>query len=187
MDETQAIAQMRCGDIGGLEFVVRQYQVRAVRSAYLVTHDLPLAQDVVQAAFIKAWERISQFDPRRPFGPWFYTIVLRDAVKASRRRDQQTSLDGIEEDEPGPNAGVLADARPGPEALREQAETAEEVWAALQRLTPTQRAAVVARYFLDMNEAETAQALTAPVSTIKWRLYAARQRLRLFLHPLATK
>ena len=70
MEERQAIERMRRGDIGGLELLVRQYQVRALRAAYLVTHDVALAEDVVQTAFVKAYERIKQFDPERPFGPW---------------------------------------------------------------------------------------------------------------------
>ncbi len=187
MKDREAIERLQRGDIGGLEFLVREYQVRAVRTAYLITRDLPLSQDVVQAAFLKAYERIGQFDPEQPFGPWFFTSVMHDAIKAARERDRQMSIEGIVEDDPGPSPDWLEDGRPGPEALGEQAETAEEIWVALERLAPDQRAAVVARYYLDMSEAETAAALTLPLSTIKWRLHAARQRLRLLLSPMANK
>lgn len=71
MEESRAIDRLRRGDVAGLEFLVRQYQIPALRAAYLITRDSALAQDVVQAAFLKAYERISQFDPNRPFGPWF--------------------------------------------------------------------------------------------------------------------
>ena len=148
---------------------------------------MPLAQDVVQAAFVKAYERIGQFDPERPFGPWFLTSVLHDAVKAARQRDRHISIDGLAEDTTSPDDICLADERPGPETLGEQAETAEEVWAALARLVPEQRSAVVARYYLGMSEAEMAAALAAPLSTIKWRLHDARRRLRLILSPMLIK
>lgn len=69
--EQQALARLKERDIGGLEFLVRRYQVQAVRAAYLVTRDRGLAEEVVQSAFLRAYERIEQFDARRPFRPWF--------------------------------------------------------------------------------------------------------------------
>lgn len=186
MEECKAIERLRRGDVGGLEFLVSQYQVRAVRAAYLITRDLLLAQDVVQAAFLKAYERIDQFDPDRPFGPWFLTSVVRDAIKAATKRSRLVSLDESVDDV-SPAAPSLTDGRPGPEAQWEQAETAAEVWAALQQLAPNQRAAIVSRYFLGLSEAEMAATLVCSPSTIKWRLYAARERLRVLLRPMIAK
>jgi len=68
MEEQEAIARLKRGDISGLEALVRKYQVQAVRAAYLITHDRGLAEDIVQAAFLRAYERIGQFDAGRPFG-----------------------------------------------------------------------------------------------------------------------
>jgi RNA polymerase sigma-70 factor (ECF subfamily) len=181
MDERQAVTRLQQGDIGGLETLVRLYQVRAARAAYLITRDRELADDIMQAAFIRAYERIQQFDPARPFGPWFLRSVINDAVKASVRSSRQVSLDaGAHADAP-PRAALLADRGPGPDALWEQAETAAEVWAALERLDPAQRAAIVQRYFLDLNQAEMAAAMARPPSTVKWRLHAGRARLRALL------
>lgn len=56
MDEREAIQRLKGGDISGLEALVHAHQVRAVRAAYLVTRDLAVAQDVVQAAFVRAYE-----------------------------------------------------------------------------------------------------------------------------------
>lgn len=179
-DECEAIGHLRRGDIRALEVLVHLHQTRALRTAYLVTRDLALAQDIVQSAFVRAYERIGQLDPRRPFGPWFCTSVLRDAIKAATRRGRHDSL------ESSATSDLLHDRQPGPEALWEQAETAEEVWAALGRVSPEQRAAIVARFFLGMSEAEMSQALACPPSTVKWRLHAARARLRLLLAPAIT-
>jgi RNA polymerase sigma-70 factor (ECF subfamily) len=49
--------------------LVRQYQVQAVRTAYLIVRDRALAEDIVQAAFLRAYERISQFDARKNLCP----------------------------------------------------------------------------------------------------------------------
>jgi RNA polymerase sigma-70 factor (ECF subfamily) len=182
MDEGEAIARLRSGDVAGLELLVRQYQIQAIRTAYLVTRDRSLAEDVVQSAFLKAYERIGQFDVQRQFGPWFLRSVLHDAIKATRTRDRQGSLDALMED--GHAGGLtVADTQPGPEEVWDRAETTEEVWAALGQLTPDQRAALVARYFLGMGETEMTGALSCPRSTVKWRLHAARNRLRVLLRP----
>lgn len=174
MNERQAIVRLKQGDIGGLAVLVQVYQVRAVRAAALITRDRPLAEDIVQTAFIRAYERIHQFDDTRAFGPWFMRSVVNDAVKAVTRRRPHVS---IEHALPG-DLRWLADPLPGPAELLEQAETAEALWEALALLPPEQRAALVLRYYLDFSEAEIADEQAIAKGTVKWRLHAARKRLR---------
>ncbi len=71
----------------------------------------------------------------------------------------------------------LVDPAPLPEDQVEDREASEAVWQALKKLPPNQRAAIVLRYFLDMDEQEMARRLNSPVGTVKWWLYAARKRL----------
>jgi RNA polymerase sigma-70 factor, ECF subfamily len=184
MDEREAIQRLKRDDISGLEALVRAYQVQALRAVYLVTQDLALAQDVVQAAFVKAYERIDQFDTTRKFGPWFLRSALRDAIKAAVKRERHAPLETLDEAQEQRRPGALADPDAGPEELWERAETADEVSSALKRLHPDQRAAIISRYFLGLSELEMVETLNVPRSTVKWRLYAARQRLRLLLHPM---
>jgi RNA polymerase sigma-70 factor (ECF subfamily) len=184
MEEQEAIARLKRGDIGGLEALVRKYQVQAVRAAYLITRDRALAEDIVQAAFLRAYERIGQFDTGRSFGPWFLRSVVNDAVKAAARRERQVSLEAGSEGEGASLADLLADPDPGPDDLTEAAELRQTVWAALGRLPPAQRAAIVLRYYLGLSEAEMADELACPPGTVKWRLHAARKRLRTLLRPL---
>jgi len=73
---------LKQGDIGGLEPLVRRYQVPAVPAAFLVTCHRALAEDIVQAVFVRVYERIKHFDARRSFGPWFLRSVANGAVKA---------------------------------------------------------------------------------------------------------
>src|SRR3954467_7626853 len=93
MDEREAIARLAGGDISGLELLVSRYQVQAVRAAYLVCRNSALAEDIVQEAFLRAYERIEQFDPDRPFHPWFLRMVVNDALKAASRAGKVVSLD----------------------------------------------------------------------------------------------
>lgn len=179
MNEREAIQRLRRGDIGGLEALVREHQVRAVRAAYLITRDRAQAEDIVQAAFIRAFQRIDQFDPRRAFAPWFLRSVVNDAVKVvSRGRTV-----GWDEGELPPE-DWLPDPTPSPESQASDAETRQRVWDAMGELPPEQRAAVVLRYFLDLNEREMADQLNTPAGTVKWRLHAAKARLRDLLSPV---
>ena len=89
--------RMKEGDINALGKLVSRYQTSALRAAYLVTHELTLAEDVVSGAFLRVFERAQQYDPTRPFGPWFYRIVVNDAIKAVQRRDRTTTLDRAED------------------------------------------------------------------------------------------
>ena len=180
MDEKQAVAHLKQGDLRGLEALVYQYQLQALRAACLIVSDQALAEDIVQAAFIRAGERIGQFDSQRPFGPWFLRSVVNDALKAANGQKRFVSLDAMDcEGAPG-----LSDPAALPEEIIETEETVQAVWRAVSSLPPKQRATIVLRYYLDLSEDEMTEELNGPQGTIKWWLYAARQRLKKLLEPL---
>ncbi len=175
MDEREAIARLRLDDIGGLEILVQLYQTEAMRIAYLITRDRALAEDVVQSAFVRVYERIEQFDPERPFAPWFFRIVSNDAVRAAQRSSRLVP----------PDAGYLdrlEDDAPGPEEILATLEQFDSVTDALQFLPPAQRAVIVLRYYAGLTDREVADRLQSSPGTIRWRLHAARKRLRQILH-----
>jgi RNA polymerase sigma-70 factor (ECF subfamily) len=175
MQESEAISRLKRGDISGLESLVMHYQGQALRVAYLTTRDYALAEDVVQAAFLRAYERIEQFDSAQPFGPWFLRSVINSAITAVRSRPGQflDLLDGGEIELPSPDPGLLD--------MLEAAETRSEILSALDKLPPKERAAIVMRYYLDWNDAEVSQRLAVPPGTVRRRLHDARQRLRRLL------
>jgi RNA polymerase sigma-70 factor (ECF subfamily) len=182
VEERGAIERLKRGDIGGLEVLVRMHQTRALRAAYLIVRDRALAEDVVQEAFVRAYERIGRFDETRPFGPWFAKVVVNDAIKTASRRERAVR---IEQDEGDDLLARVADPGAGPEGLAEEAEERRRVWAALEKLPPAQRAAIVQRYYLGLSEAEMAGREPSPPGTIKWRLHTARKRLSKLLSPKA--
>jgi RNA polymerase sigma-70 factor, ECF subfamily len=189
LNEREAISRLKRSDINGLETLVRQHQVQAVRTAYLITQDRALAEDIVQAAFVRAYQRIHQFDGSRPFAPWFMRSVVNAAIQAARDREHQDSLDDIVQgDETDFTfADLIPDAAPGLDVLVEQAEVQQAVWAALQKLPPDQRAAVVLRYYLGLGEDEMSDQMNVPPGTIKWRLHAARKQLHGWLDAFRSK
>jgi RNA polymerase sigma-70 factor (ECF subfamily) len=176
MDEREAIARLAGGDISGLELLVSRYQVRAVRAAYLVCRDSALAEDIVQTAFIRVYERIGSFDPSRPFAPWFLRIVTNDALKAAQRGERTVSLH--EHD----RASLPASwSREEIEEHLEAMETSAAINVAIASLSPQQRAAIVLRYYLNLSDEEMSARLDCAPGTVRWRLHAARRRLRQLL------
>ena len=177
MEDRIAISRIKQGDLNGLEVLVNRYQVQAVHAAYLVVYDRALAEDIVQTAFVKVTERVQQFEEQRPFAPWFFRIVVNDAIKAAKRLKQSISLD---EQLDGPIAKLaiqLMDPTPQPPQLVEEKETRQFILSAIKSLTPEQRAVIVMRYFLDMSEVDMSMKMDRPLSTVKWWLRDARQRL----------
>lgn len=176
MEDQIAISLLKQGNLNGLEALVIRYQAKAVHAAYLITNERALAEDVVQAAFVKVAQRIHQFDEERAFHPWFFRIVVNDALKAVNNRQQSVSIEEL--DEPTEQiAKWLTDPSPQPDQMLEQKELRENILNAIQSLSPDQRAVVVMRYYLNMSEADMSVKMNRPLSTIKWWLRDARKRL----------
>ena len=182
MDEKTAITLMKQGSMRGLEHLVRQYQHRAVQAAFFILQDRMLAEETVQSAFIKVFERIYQFQTDKPFFPWLARIVINDAIKLAKKNSRSISLDE-EGDEARQMSEWLMDPQPSVEDQVMALQNIQVLKQALMILTPNQRAAVAMRYFLDMSEAEMAARFEKPASTVKWWLYATRKRLHAYLKP----
>lgn len=179
MDDLQAVRRLKSGDIGGLEILIARYQVKAVRTAYLVTHELAIAEEVVQEAFIRFYERARQFDERRAFEPYFLRMVVHGALNLVQRErrsafslDEEADLRGLE---------CLLSQASSVEAEVEREQLKGAIHKAIGALPPRQRAVAVQRYYLDMSETEMSAALQVTPGTVKWLLHAARTRLRTLL------
>jgi RNA polymerase sigma-70 factor (ECF subfamily) len=149
--------------------------VKAVRAAYLITRDLGLAEDIVQDCFLQVYRSIHRFDETRRFEPWFMRSVVNASVKSLQRSARQVRM-GADADE-----SLFAELTARVESVEEQVESIEiqnQIWDAMQKLSPRQRAVIVQRYFLEMSEKEMAEEAGAAVGTVKWMLNAARSRLR---------
>jgi len=173
VNDLQAIQCLKDGDISGLEVLVTRYQSKAVRTAFLVTQDEDLAEDVVQDTFMRIYRRIHQFDSSRPFEPYLLRSVVNAALNIAKKAQRHLSLEGdLDQVE-----GLLSQAA-SVEKDVEYKQLKQKIVAALARLEPRQRAVVVQRYYLEMSEKEMATALSTPPGTIKWLLNTARTKLR---------
>jgi RNA polymerase sigma-70 factor (ECF subfamily) len=179
MDDLQAIRRLKRGDIGGLEILIDRYQVKAVRTACLVTHDEPMAEDVVQDAFVRFYERARHFDERRLFEPYFLRSVVNVALNLVERENRSNA--SLDEDI---NTDALERLLACALTVEEQVEFTQlkrEILQALGKLSPRQRAVAVQRYYLEMSEKEMTEALDIAPGTVKWLLNAARTQLRTLL------
>ena len=163
-NEKQAVAHLKRGNLSGLAVLVQAHQVKAVHAALLIVRDQGTAEEIVQEAFVQAYRKIDQFDDRRQFGPWFIRSVIHSALKTT---EKQKRIEALEEPQDGAHiAEWLIDPGLAPQQVVETAEFREDVWQALAKLTPNQRAAVVMRYFLDESESEMVSQLNRPLTTI---------------------
>lgn len=177
MDDKQAIQQLKRGDIRALSTLIDNYQVRAIRTAYLITQDAALAEDVVQNTFVSVYRSIHTFDLERPFAPWFMRSVVNSAVKAVQVFDKHTSLDAPDDEADFTPTEPLIDVALQPDQIIETAETESLIWQMLGQISAVQRAVIVLRFYLDLSETEIAQHLNIPVGTVKSRLHNAKRQL----------
>lgn len=174
--EKRAVAALRRGDASGLEPLVHRYQAAGLRLAIAVTGNRGMAEDAVSEAFIAAYRYIGSFDPARPFGPWFYQILVNEVRRLLRREQRQRRSQQAWAETPC--RGELL-----PEEAAVQKELAAIVRNAIRQLPIKQREVLVLTYYLDMDIATVAQIQSVPVGTVKWRLYQARRRLQATISP----
>ncbi len=178
MDDLQAILRLKNGDINGLDFLISKYQVKAVRTAFLVTRNKPMAEDVVQDAFVHFYERVRQFDECRLFEPYFMVSVMNAALNVALR--EKRILPFPQEADETDLKSLLSRSL-SVESEVERSQLKAEMLDLLARLSPRQRAVVVQRYYLEMSEKEMSKVSRTAPGTIKWMLNAARKRLRALL------
>ena len=149
----------------GLEELYRRNVDEAVRLAVLLTGDRSLAEDLAQDAFVRVLGRFHDLRNRDAF--WWYlrrTIVNLANSHFRRRRVERAWLERQRPHTAAPSGYDV--------------EERERVLAALMTLRPEQRAAVVLRYYEDLSEADTAEALGRPIGTVKSMVSRGMDRLR---------
>ncbi len=155
------------------EELVRRYQDVAVRTAYVVGGSADDAEDVAQEAFVKAYAALGRFRSGSPFRPWLLRIVANEARNRRRSAGRRARL-AVRAAEDRPSS----DAAPSPEVAVLAHESRSALLAAVNRLRDEDREVIGCRFFLDLSEAEAADALGIPRGTAKSRLSRALGRLR---------
>ncbi len=172
IDDADAVARSRDGDLDAYAVLVARYTLRAHRAAWLLGAGED-ADDVVQEAFVKAFRGLPKFRAGEPFAPWLLSIVANETKNLLRTRHRRNALtlrlSVLEPDAATPDT-------PFDEAVA--GERRARLLAAVNALPERERQALICRYFLDLSEAETAQVLRWPLGSVKSRTSRALGRLR---------
>lgn len=185
MDASEAsavLARARQGDGEAFRALVERHSRRAFQLAFRMTGNAQDAEDVVQESFLRAYRQLGRFEARANFATWLHRIVVNCAVDALRTRHakQQRVSDSL--DEAAPIAAGAAD----PERLAESAEVKQRVAAALDALSPLERAAFSLRHHEGRSIGEIGRTLGLGTSASKHAVFRAVKKLRAALAPLRT-
>lgn len=175
VQESQLVERVLRGDAEAYGDLVAQHMRRAFSVAYRILEHREDAEDVVQDAFIRALERIETLDRGRPFGPWFYRIVVNQALNFRRGRSRR-AMDAIPED--------ARSNAPSPERETDRARLRDRLSTALDGLTERQRTIVQLADLEEFTSIEIAALLDMSDGTVRWHLHQARKALRAALGPL---
>lgn len=169
------VERWRSGDREAFTELAVRYQRPIYNAAYWILRRPEDASDVAQTVFLKVAERQESYDPNQRFFSWIYRIAVNEAVDVLRRHGHEEAL---------PEEVDLEDGGKNPESRASDGQLAVQVRRALMRLPVNDRAVLVLRHFSELSYAEIADALDVDETTVKSRLFEARQRMRALLPDL---
>ena len=161
------------GDHAAFESLIREYQKMIHSLCYRMTGSMADSEDLAQETFIQAFQNLRTFRAESKFSSWLYRIAVNQCLnwrKADARRDQLHKT---------------WSEQPREESRR--ADQSEQIQEALLQLDPKQLAAIVLTTYDGLNHAEAARALGCSETTISWRIFAARKKLKRLLSPSTSR
>src|SRR5277367_1405458 len=178
-DEGSLVAAAKGGDITAFETLVSRYERKIFRLAQNITQNREDAEDVMQEAFLKAYEHLSGFQGNSRFYTWLVRIAVNQALmKLRKRRPNVVSID--EEVNTGEDLipREIEDWGPSPEDRYKQTELSDILSEVIGDLDPSFRIVFQLRDIEELSTEETAEALGLSVPAVKSRLLRARLKLR---------
>ena len=185
-----AVERTLAGDRDAYRILVERHSQNIYRLAFRMAGNSHDAEEIVQEAFLRGYQKLKQFAGQANFGTWVYRIAANYAIDRIRqrkvedaRREQpsRTSEDGSEID----LVAQIKDAGPSPERLAGSRELAIRMQQALGELTPAERTAIVMRHWDGCGIEEIAAVLKSSTTAAKNTVFRAVQKLRSTLEPFA--
>jgi len=190
VSDAVAVDRTLAGDRDAYRVLVDRYSLYLYRVAYRMTGNSHDAEEVVQEAFLRAYQKLSQFTGNSNFGTWVYRIAANCAIDRLRQRKieeaRQASPGRLAEDstefEP---IALVKDPGASPERLAANAQLASRMQQALDTLTPAERTAIVMRHWEGCAIEEIAAVLKSNSNATKNTVFRAVSKLRKALQPFA--
>ena len=196
VDSAQAIAESDAlavertlaGDRDAYRVLVERHSHSVFRLAYRMTGNRHDAEEVVQEAFLRGYQKLGQFAARANFGTWVYRIAANYAIDRMRQRQKENALretPRVEDREGTENDPVnrVQDEAPTPERLTQSLELRKQMEQALAALSEAERTAFVMRHWEGCGIEEIAGVLKSSSSAAKNTVFRAVQKLRNALQP----
>jgi RNA polymerase sigma-70 factor (ECF subfamily) len=190
ISDAKAVERTLAGDRDVYRVLVERYSLYLYRLAYRMTGNAHDAEEVVQEAFLRAYQKLSQFAGNSNFGTWVYRIAANYAIDRIRQRNVEEARqapasrpteDGTEVD----TMALIKDPSASPEHLASSAELAAKMQQALDSLTPAERTAIVMRHWEGCAIEEIAAVLKSNSNATKNTVFRAVAKLRKALEPFA--
>ena len=179
-DDLALVHASKTGDIAAFEELVKRYDSKLLRIAQHFTHNREDAQDVVQEAFLKAFQKLDQFQGNSKFSTWLVRIAINESLMKLRkqRTQREVPIDQDIETEEGMLSLEIADWVPNPEECYRASELREILIRTLQELHQGLRVVFVLRDIEGLSLQQTAEVLELTLSAVKTRSRRARLQLR---------
>lgn len=171
--EYELVEACKKGDRQAMDILVRQYEKPVYNAAYRMLGNPDDAADITQITFVRAMERLDQFNPEFKFFSWIYRIAVNESINQLKRNKKSEPLA-----ETQPAIG------PGVEDIVASGQMSKEVQTVLMTLDERHRAVIVLRHFSDFSYQQIAVILRIPQKTVKSRLFSARQKMKSKLEEL---
>ena len=165
-DDASLVKRCLQGDVSAFEVLVDKYQKPIFNAALRICNDFDSAEDISQAAFVKAFEKLESYNPAYKFFSWVYRIVINEAINFHHRAKNTQELDER-----------MISKENSPDQVLERREISEKIRQALIQLEPDYRILIELRHFQNCSYNEIGYILKLPEKKVKSRLYMARQIL----------
>jgi RNA polymerase sigma-70 factor (ECF subfamily) len=168
------------GDPEAYELLVQRHQARAYRLACSILGSEADARDVSQDAFIRLFESANRFDGRSRFSTWFYRVLVNLCIDHKRRDKWWRRLIPLSGSDDDPDAPAIdpASSEPGPEDVAMLGQSTLKLGAALDRLSPNQRIAVLLQAQEGLSSREIAEVLKCSENTARVHIHRGLLQLK---------
>lgn len=176
LSDEEIVKRVLAGETPLFELVMRRYNQRLYRVARVILRDDSEAEDVMQDAYVRAYEFLHQFAGRSAFSTWLTRIAVHEALARKRRKERHDELDALAMN--GDSMPILKSSGPSPETSTVQAQIRQLLEQAVDALPEAYRSVVLMREVEEMSVAETAEVLSISEAVVKTRLHRAHAMLR---------
>ncbi|HEX2076188.1 MAG TPA: sigma-70 family RNA polymerase sigma factor [Longimicrobium sp.] len=183
VSDHELVSRAQQGSDKAYRELLGRYQRPVFSIIYRMIRDREQAEDLAQETFVRVFNHIDRYDPRYKFSSWIFKIATNLTIDWIRRKELNTvSIDGsrnaVTAEQIEATSITIASPDENPEELLEAKELGKEIEAAIGRLRPEYRAAILLRHVEGLEYQEIAEILALPLGTVKTYIHRGRNELR---------